>query len=89
MQKTDGLRKFFNGRYSENVINQIKKFYFNECNTENETTRFENICHVRFYVLMYKHNYFIFYTFSIILYFMVVHDCTISLILFFCFLIVF
>jgi len=34
-------------RYSKDIINEVKNFYFNECNPEcGTTTRLENICHV-------------------------------------------
>lgn len=46
--KTEKISTFFKGKYSGEVIQKIKNFYFNERNLESEMTRLENICHVSY-----------------------------------------
>lgn len=60
--KPEEIRKLFESYYSEEVINQIKDFYFNGQNLENDTTALENICHVSTFVncklkLYFKRTY--------------------------------
>lgn len=45
---TEEINKFFEKKsgYTEDVVNKIKNFYFNECNVECGTTRLEKICNV-------------------------------------------
>lgn len=53
--KTEKISKFFKGQYSEEVVNKIKHFYFNERNLECQITKMKNICHVStFYLFSIK-----------------------------------
>jgi len=49
---TEAVSTFFKGQYSEEDMNKIKNFYFNESNLECETTRLENIVHVSTFQLL-------------------------------------
>ncbi|XP_025406470.1 esterase FE4-like isoform X2 [Sipha flava] len=51
--KSNEINKLFKNQYSEEIINKIRKFYFDEVNMECEITRLENICH------LYSDAYFI------------------------------
>lgn len=44
--KTEEIRKFLGDNYTEEAVNKVQNFYFNERNVENEITKLENICHV-------------------------------------------
>lgn len=44
--KSDEIENFFKNQYNEEIINKIRKFYFEGINMECEITRLENICHV-------------------------------------------
>jgi len=46
LNDTEEINGLLESRYSKEIINEVKNFYFNECNLECETTRLENICHV-------------------------------------------
>lgn len=53
--KSDEINKIFKNQYSEEIINEIKKFYFEGINMECEITRLENICHVSTYIFYLFH----------------------------------
>lgn len=46
---TEEINKLFESKhgYTNEIVNKVKDFYFNEYNIECGTTRLENICHVR------------------------------------------
>lgn len=46
LNDTEEIYGLLESRYSKEIINKVKNFYFNECNLECGTTRLENICHV-------------------------------------------
>lgn len=43
---TEEINNLFENKYSEEVINKVKSFYFDEGNLECGTTKLENNCHV-------------------------------------------
>ncbi|VVC34998.1 Hypothetical protein CINCED_3A008558 [Cinara cedri] len=53
LHKPEEIRKFLGHEYSEEAVNKVKTFYFNERNIENEITKLENICN------LYTDRYFV------------------------------
>lgn len=51
LHNIEEIRKLFDDTYSEEVINKVKDFYFNENNLKNEVTKLKNICHVSTFIL--------------------------------------
>ncbi|XP_026805381.1 esterase FE4-like isoform X2 [Rhopalosiphum maidis] len=43
---TEEINELLKSHYTKEIINEVKNFYFNECNLECGTTRLENICHL-------------------------------------------
>jgi len=48
---TEAMNTFLNGKYSEENVAKIKKFYFHSSDLECEKTRLENIVHVSIFNL--------------------------------------
>lgn len=50
LHKPEGIRKILEGNnYSEEFINKLKTFYFNENDPEYEKNRLDNVCNVSIY----------------------------------------
>lgn len=43
---TEEIRNLFENKYSEEIINKVKSFYFDKGNVECGTTKLENVCNV-------------------------------------------
>ncbi|XP_025406381.1 esterase E4-like isoform X2 [Sipha flava] len=55
--KTDKIRRLFESSYTDEVINKIRDFYFDNHSLMNETTKLENTCHMLSDVFFIKDFY--------------------------------
>lgn len=54
--ESEDFQNYFDSHYSQDILNKIKNFYFHEqnINCANIITRFEHICHVNIFKLLYS-----------------------------------